>query len=154
MVKILSYIVGIVILSGSCMIANIAHAEMYKWVDENGNTHYTQNPPPPNIVPDIIAPPPSINSEAATKKEMSTIEKANKLREERIKKAEDTAKEKSELAQKKAQCEKAKKVQASYERPRVNYVDDDGNRRRATEEERQADLAKAKDEVKKLCHNL
>ena len=39
------YLIGLVILANGIMAAN-AHAAFYKWVDKNGEMHYTQTPPP------------------------------------------------------------------------------------------------------------
>jgi len=39
------YLIGLVILANGVIAAN-AHAAFYKWVDKNGETHYTQTPPP------------------------------------------------------------------------------------------------------------
>ncbi|MBK9662821.1 MAG: DUF4124 domain-containing protein [Nitrosomonas sp.] len=30
-----------------------AQAQIYKWVDENGKTQYTDQPPPPNVATDV-----------------------------------------------------------------------------------------------------
>ncbi|UJS23193.1 DUF4124 domain-containing protein [Thiothrix winogradskyi] len=38
-----------VILLTAAMAANNAVADMYKWTDKNGVTHYTQTPPPPEV---------------------------------------------------------------------------------------------------------
>jgi len=32
-----------------CVLALPAWAEMYKWTDENGGVHYSDQPPPPNV---------------------------------------------------------------------------------------------------------
>lgn len=37
-----------VVLLTAAMVASDASAEMYKWTDKNGETHYTQTPPPPD----------------------------------------------------------------------------------------------------------
>ena len=38
-----------------------AEARMYKWVDEEGNTHYTQSPPPGDIEPETLKLPADID---------------------------------------------------------------------------------------------
>ena len=38
---------------------SVLHAVTYKWVDEDGNTHYTQSPPPGDTKAETIAPAPS-----------------------------------------------------------------------------------------------
>ena len=55
-------------------------------------------------------------------------------------------------AEKKARCEQAKKSQASFERPRVNAVNEDGSRRVMGEEERLESLEKAKKAVEEACN--
>ncbi len=37
-----------VVLLSAAFIAQTASAEMYKWTDKSGETHYTQTPPPPD----------------------------------------------------------------------------------------------------------
>ena len=50
-----------------------------------------------------------------------------------------------------AKCEQAKKRLASYQRPRVNLVDKDGNYTVAGEDKRQAEIKKSQDLITKLC---
>ncbi|HZR67493.1 MAG TPA: glutaredoxin family protein [Burkholderiales bacterium] len=38
----------IVLLAGIVLAVSSAHAQMYRWVDKDGGTHYTQTPPPPD----------------------------------------------------------------------------------------------------------
>jgi hypothetical protein len=35
-----------ILLVGALSLINFAHAEMYKWTDKSGETHYTETPPP------------------------------------------------------------------------------------------------------------
>jgi hypothetical protein len=42
------------ILVLATLMAGVAHAQMYKWVDENGRTQYTQTPPPPGKKAEVI----------------------------------------------------------------------------------------------------
>ena len=50
-----------------CLLFSSAHAALYKWVDADGNTHYTQQPPPGDIDSETIKPPPRIDKEGALK---------------------------------------------------------------------------------------
>ncbi len=42
----------------SLLLGTNAHATMYKWVDEEGNVTYSQNPPPGREAEEIAPPPP------------------------------------------------------------------------------------------------
>lgn len=128
------------------------HATAYKWVDEDGNTHYTQTPPPGDTPSKAInRPPPKVDTEAARSKIKSLTERADKLQAERIEKAEKRRQQLAQEAERKTLCQQARTSQASYERPRVNEVMADGSRRIMGEEERQAGLARAKNLVSKFC---
>ena len=127
-------------------------ATAYKWVDEDGNTHYTQTPPPGDTPSKAInRPPPKVDTEAARSKIKSLTERADKLQAERIEKAEKRRQQLAQEAERETLCQQARTSQASYERPRVNEVMADGSRRIMGEEERQAGLARAKNLVSKFC---
>ena len=126
-------------------------ATAYKWVDEDGNTHYTQTPPPGDTPGEAINRPPKVDTEAARSAIESLTERADKLQAERAEKAEQRQKKLAQEAERETLCQQARTSQASYERPRVNEVMADGSRRAMGEEERQAGLARAKDLVSKFC---
>ena len=126
-------------------------ATAYKWVDEDGNTHYTQTPPPGDTPGEAINRPPRVDTEAAQGKIKALTERADKLQAERVEKAEQRQKKLAQEAERATLCQQARASQASYERPRVNEVMADGSRRAMGEEERQAGLARAKTLVSKFC---
>ena len=134
-----------------CAFPQIVTAKMYKWIDENGNTHYTQTPPSGDIQAIEISPPPRVDTSEAQKKLESQIEQADKYQSDRYKQLELEEKEQKLAADKEARCMSARASQASFERPRVNYVNEDGSRRIMEEEERLASLEKAKAQVKEAC---
>ena len=125
---------------------------MYKWVDDEGNTHYTQSPPPGDIEAKTIDPPPKINPDHAKEQLENRQELLQQARDGRHQAVDQKRKEEQDLAGKKAECDKAEARLASYQRPRVNLLDEDGNPSRATEEQRQAELAKSRELIKKLCN--
>ena len=61
----------LMIFSLICLLGvpNQSHARLYKWIDADGNTHYTQQPPPDGIAAEDIKLPASVNidTEQATK---------------------------------------------------------------------------------------
>ena len=126
-------------------------ATAYKWVDEDGNTHYTQTPPPGDTPGEAINRPPKVDTKAAQDEIKALTERADKLQADRAEKAEQRQKKLAQEAERATRCQQARASRASYERPRVNEVMADGSRRVMGEEERQAGLARAKDLVSKFC---
>jgi hypothetical protein len=134
------------------ILPGVAHAAMYKWVDENGQVQYTQTPPPGNIeATEIKPPPPPADAEGAIRREES-LEKAL---DERLEAREQSAKEAAEEAeyqkQRAQRCEAAKHRLSQTEYPLSNFIEPDGTQRRATEEERQEQIRQAEAQVKEFC---
>ena len=128
-----------------------AVAAMYKWVDADGNTHYTQSPPPAGAKGQEIKPPPRVDSEAAAKSLEQQQQNLDQLAADRHKQGEAAQKGAKEQSEQKRICEQARARAASYERPRVTLNEKDGSQRRATEEERLAKLAEANKQVAENC---
>ena len=126
-------------------------ATAYKWVDEDGNTHYTQTPPPGDTRGEVINRPRKVDTEAARGEIKVLTERADKLQAARAEKAEQRQKKLAQEAERATLCQQARASQASYERPRVNEVMADGSRRVIGEEERQAGLARARTSVSRFC---
>ncbi len=142
----------LLLLAAISLNSTVTLAAMYKWVDEDGNTNYTQSPPPGDLKAETIKAPPKINPDHAKKQ----LEERKKLLQEagdsRTKAADEKRKAEQVKEQKKADCDKAKARLASYSRPRVNLLDENGNPARATEEQRQAEIAKSRELIAKLCN--
>lgn len=128
-----------------------AQARIYKWVDEDGMTHYTQSPPPAGIEGKTMSPPPDVDTEAARARLKQQQEQAQKFLDQRQDATEDQQKKQQDTQAAKQRCEEARTRLQSFQNPRVNFVDKDGTRRRATEEERQRELQKARDYLDKNC---
>lgn len=143
------------IISLFCMLVLLplpGHAEIYKWVDEQGTTHYTETAPPSDIESESIEPPDRLDSTQAIKNLEAQEKTLRELREARIEKASEAEKTKQHEEQRKEACEQSKSRLASYQqRPRVAIEDKDGNVQRITEERRQAEITKSNDYVKKYC---
>lgn len=129
-----------------------AQGRIYQWVDENGTTHFTQQPPPAGIEARIVTPPPDVNTGPAREQMKQQEERAQKYLKDTSKAKEDEAKKQQEAEAQRRACEQARTRLQSFERPRVNFVDKDGTRRRATEEERQAELKKTQEYIDKNCN--
>ena len=135
-----------------CVVVSNSQAALYKWVDADGNTHYTQSPPTGGIEADVIKPPPKID----TNKALDQLEEQQKyldgLQEERGKQAKKQQNEEANEAIRKSNCELGKnKLTHLTDIPRILKVDKDGNVSRLTEEERQAKIKKAQELINKEC---
>ena len=143
--------VRLLLLAALFANASISFAAMYKWVDKDGRTHYTQSPPPDGIESKNIKAPPKINPEHSRNQLKARQELLENNRKRRYEAAETVKKNKNNAKQRLAACEKAKTSLASYQRPRVNKVDSEGNRARISEEQRRANITKAQKMVAESC---
>ena len=124
---------------------------IYKWTDSEGNIHYTQNLPEEDAEYTTINPPPKIESEQSQKNLEQRQKLLNESREQRLKKAAEKQAADEEKARREKNCELARANLNSYTRPRVQFVQEDGSRIRATEEERQQQIKKAQEMIKEFC---
>lgn len=133
-------------------LSHSINAEMYKWVDEDGNTHYSQSPPVDNVNIETIKSQSSVDTETARKALEKQKQTADKLREARITKKDEKQKAEDDELEKQKKCQQAKKRLASYQRPRVNIKNEDGSQKTIPEEQRQAEIKKSQDYVDKVCN--
>jgi len=149
MSKKLTYLLS---LSAAMLISFDSMAKMYKWVDEEGNTHYSQSPPLGQSS-EQIAPPPSVDTESAQKALEKRREAFSEADEAKAKADEEQRKKDDELALKEKNCRLSKsRLDALQNTRRIRSVDDEGNVSRATEEERQSRVEDTKQKVKKWCN--
>ena len=136
-----------------CIPLHPVVAAMYKWVDKDGQTHYTQYPPPDeDIQVETIQPPPDVDTAGARKELEQKQEKIESIEEERSKSAEEAAEKAKLSALNKANCDLARdKLNQLNNIPRVYGTDAEGNRVRLGEDERQARIAEARKDIKEWC---
>lgn len=128
-------------------------ARTYRWVDENGITIYSQSPPPSGqatiIKPPPPAPSPPEESNKSFKERLDSLDK-EKEKEGEAKKKEDIKAKNAEIM--KHNCENARKNLESLEQhSRIRMKMDDGNYKQLTYEEREAEIEKAEQAIKKNC---
>jgi len=145
-----------VIFSLVCLlgIAPVSQARMYKWVDADGNTHYTQSPPPDGTTKEDLNLPASANLDntEALKEFEDQQNKNQELAEENEKEQKLQDRSAEHTALKKENCRKAKaKLENVQNTGRIRAVDEYGNIVRATEEERQRRITEAQENIKKWC---
>lgn len=141
------------VLLGWLAITGLAQAAMYKWVDENGVTQYTQYPPPDREYQAVSPPPPPSEDP----------EGAQKRLEELLLKQDEAYKSKSEAAAKQQKAaDNAKLREQNCQTARGNLellttgghrriVGPDGNAYHPSEEERQERIAKAREQIEEFC---
>ena len=134
------------------LVVGNSYAALYKWVDADGNTHYTQNPPPGGIEADVIKPPPRVNTEKA-RNQLEEVQKyLEEIQEERSKQAKKEQNEEANEAIRKSNCDLGRdKLTRLTDIPRVQTTDKDGNVSRLTEEERQSKIKAAQELIDKDC---
>jgi len=149
--RLIGYNLSILVLSS---VALSVSAEIYKWVDDEGNIHYGEKPPSTNTKEEVKTI--KIRDNVDTQRAAETLKKKSKslndLNDERKQEKTDALNDKKELAKNKMRCEQAKKQLANYQHPKVNNKESDGNYRAIGEEERQAGLKKSEELVKKSCN--
>ena len=128
-----------------------AGAQAYRWVDEKGQVHYSQTPPPGKKVEPVAPPrPPSSapNQEALNQ----SLESERASAPERAAAAERTAAARQQIEQ---QCKQAREQLAYMEAKtarRLGTTDEQGNVSRVSEEEFQARRAELQRVIAEGCN--
>ena len=133
--------------------ATIAHAELHKWVDENGVVVYSQTAPP-SVESQTIKPPPppATDTETARTELQGQIDRLDSAREARTTAGAEQAAADLQKAEDAAACDDARKYLAKLENAqRVNLTEADGSARRLDETELNAMREEARNQVKELC---
>jgi hypothetical protein len=126
-------------------------ATMYKWVDENGNTIYSENRPGGNYEVEIVQPPAKVDSAKALKDLRDSKNRANKMSSERDGRQQEKETAAQEVATQKKNCDIAHAKVASLQQPRAKISQPDGSRIRLDEEERQRQIVQANAKVQEWC---
>jgi len=137
-----------------CSLSFLAQAEIYKWTDENGQVHYTQQPPADRPAEHIAPPPPPA---IAPEKAQQQLEELIESQE-----AEAAAEAERQQAQQEAQaaeqireenCQTARNnLQQYQDNPGRRVMNADGEVTRPTEEERQAKITEFQQQVDEFCN--
>ncbi len=128
-------------------------ANVYKWVDEDGETHYSQIPPKEQQVELIKAPPPpAIDPNKAQQQLDQLIEQQSadrKAQDEQRKQAVRSAEQENIRQQ---NCQTAKRnLQQYQDNPGRRSIDEDGNVVHLKEEDRQQKIKQQQQSIKEFC---
>lgn len=132
----------------------------YKWVDENNQTHYSEQPPSNNKKAKLLKSTPSGNVSGNTTSSASTASKTILERAAELDKAKLAKKEAADKAAQrqadtdalKANCDGAKRNLATLQAGiRLVEIDAKGERSFLSDEQRQQKIAKAQQDIKESC---
>ncbi|HKJ21785.1 MAG TPA: DUF4124 domain-containing protein [Gammaproteobacteria bacterium] len=129
------------------------HAQIYRWVDGNGLTHFSQTPPPSGEYRQIQPPPPPAQD---PHKAQDRINKVNQHFQDQLKaeqkQAQQDHKDRKDRKRQAQRCHRAKKrLTALTVRPHILVKTGDGHTRRMTEPQRQADITATKARIAQYC---
>ena len=133
------------------------HAQVYKWVDQDGNIQYTDQPPPSDAAVrdeqkmNIKTPPPTpVDSQARTGETLE--EKMQAFRERRDSEKEAEAKQQAETAENNKRCVSAQgQLKIFRESPRLTFPDGQGGIVYADDEMRQKKITEAQKNIAAYC---
>jgi hypothetical protein len=128
-----------------------AGAQAYRWVDEKGQVHYSQTPPPGKKA-EAVAPPPPVSGAPNQDALNRSLDQERATEPERRKAAENAAAQQQQIQQ---QCNQAREQLAFMEAKtarRLGTTDDQGNVSRVTEEEFQARRAELQRVIAERCN--
>lgn len=141
------------IFAGLLCLTSPAMAKLYKWVDENGVTQYTQTPPPKGDFNQVKPPPkPAVDPQRAQDEMEKRLDAFQKRRDDAAESKAEANKEASDKAAKAEKCNKARKNLTFLQtHSRVRTTDKDGNATLLGEDKRQEKIKTANEAIKQYC---
>lgn len=141
------------LLTVALLLSFSVNAQIYKWVDDNGQTHYSQEPPASGEAQQMdVPPPPPIDPDEAQKEVDDLIEQqqaAEKAQQEAEKEAQQEAEQE---AIKQENCRIARENLRQYQNnPGRRVMDEDGNVTRLREEDRQQKMLEFQEQIDLYC---
>ena len=139
-----------------CLFTTVVYGEIFKWVDEQGNTHYGDKPSTDSSATQLNIPEPQVKKESPDVQDRDERRRrlADVMQEDRLKKKEEQKQayeKKSELDKK---CVYAKDQLRRYEESGYLYnLDKDGNRVQLPDEHRTAAINDLRAQIKTHCEN-
>lgn len=134
------------------LFATSAHAELHKWVDANGNVHYSDVAPPSTAQEQRLnlpkAPPAGESGNDIFKREAEL----NKRLKEKAKTEQQAEQKRQQAAVRKQNCSDSRDMlQTLLNSPRVSTYDASGNRTLMDDATRQQKIEQARTAIKENC---
>lgn len=143
------------------LAAGVVAAQVYKWVDKDGKVQFTDTPPPPTATKEdakklVIKPAAGAGSGASdTPKSLAERNKdSDKRRADAGAKAKKDDEQRAADGKNEARCQEANSYLRDLESGRpLSHADANGDRTFMSDEERAANIAKAREVAGKACKN-
>lgn len=129
-------------------------AAMYKWVDENGQTHYSQYPPPAQDYEALQPPPPPASDAGQAQQRLEQLlQRQEEQRQGREQAEQEAAAAEQQAEQRRKACAAARhNLEILTTGGRKRITGPDGVARYLPEEERQAKIAEARQQIEEYCN--
>lgn len=130
-----------------------AQADIYKWLDDEELTNFTQQPPTDRHYELITVPPPPPISNEALSAEVEELIDSEEQAEKQREADQQLAQQQAALAAfRQESCKIAKENLQTYEdNPGRRFINDAGEVSRPTEEERQLKMQQFRQDIEKFC---
>jgi hypothetical protein len=143
----------IIVLACALALVPIASAQMYKYIDKNGKTVYTDQPPPDVDSKNMRIPSSAIGNAAPATKSAVAQDKENQKGKEKV--AEGAKKEEEKAAYAKAEAERCESAKAAYQQyamgGRIAKLNEKGEKIFLGDSEIDAARERAKSQVDQYC---
>ncbi|MBL4638062.1 MAG: energy transducer TonB [Gammaproteobacteria bacterium] len=131
----------------------MSYADVYKWVDEEGQTHYSQQAPIGQATEVLKAPPPPTILPADAQQKIDQL--INEQNEAKYEQKRYVQQQQQEIKQQEQQQENCKRSQDNLQQflnnPGRRFQKSDGTVTRLTEEERQQRINQIKLDINEYC---
>lgn len=143
----------ILLTVGACLWFTNATAEMYRWVDDQGVTHFSQVPPPSGVATRLAKPAADPVGNSDTVEQMNQQWQQLQDRQEERREQEQHQQEDQQVqARRQANCRAARNNLGILQGPSNRLVKTPGeDYRRLTEEERQDRIRQAEEIIERDC---
>jgi hypothetical protein len=155
----MNYLTNSLAMAGLLLIwSGLSHGAIYKWIDENGVTNYTQYRPSDEQTGEqvkVVVPPasPKTDSGVAQQRLENQLKTLADNQAEREEAAETRAEAATEAKQRAENCEKARSNLSKLTTGgRKRIMGADGVARYMSEEQRQEHIAEAETQIKESCN--
>ena len=134
----------LLLLAALTVLVTPVSAEIYQWKDEQGNVHFSDEPPPDagtqtqRVTPETTGSTISTDSEEVRQRKARQREYLEQRRKERQREARQQAEREAEQAEQEARCREMKaRLKHMESVSRFYLINDDGSRNYLSEEEAQ-----------------
>ena len=129
------------------LLAPVASAQVYKWVDDNGRVHYSETPPAGTKPSEVKPPAAQPQQRPAQDLQSQEID----FRRRQVEQRQIEEREAVEDANRRSRCDRAKEILAIAEHARRLYKVEKGERVFLSDDEQRAAVARRREAVSRYC---